>query len=129
MGKSKAASMAIKMECINVIVPIESIRQRLGEDAFDERFAAMTDWCWHDEHLYREGCMNEFDLADMLAEWKTRGFELYEEIDGKKQWKDVCVVNSGFGPSYPCAWIEYDRKLNIAWLKGTVSGPVVGRVN
>lgn len=102
------------------------IKERLGEFAFAEQFSTNSDWAWHDEHLYREGCMNDYDLADMLADWEGRGFQLYETIDGQKQWRDVCVVNSGFGPSYPCQWLAYDKERNIAWLKGHDCGPIAG---
>lgn len=59
-----------------------------------------------------DGCMNQYDLDDMLDEWEDRGFDLLTVIDGKKHWKDLCVVYSGHGPSYPCDWIEYDPAEN-----------------
>jgi hypothetical protein len=118
--------MAIKLEFISVIVPMNKIREKLGEDACESQFAMVTDITWQDGHLFRDGCMNPLDLEDMLDEWEGRGFELLTVIDGQKHWKDVCVVYSGRGPSYPCAWIEYDPNENIVWLKGQDPGDAVG---
>jgi len=118
--------MAIKLEFCNVVVPIEKIRQKLGEEILTNRYSTNTDFCWHDGLLFREGCMNDYDLSDMLDYWEENGFDLIEIIDGQKYWKDVCVVNSGYGPSYPCEWIEYDKGKNIAWLKSQEPGEAIG---
>ena len=118
--------MSLKLEFCNVIVPIAKIREKLGEEAFETQFSAITHITWHDGHLFREGCMNDYDLAEILDEWEDRGFELVTAIDGKKHWQDLCVVNSGHGPSYPCEWIGYDPERNIVWLKGTDPGEPVG---
>ena len=118
--------MAIKLEFCNVIVPVEKIREKLGDAAFEDRFSMITDATWHDSRLFREGCMTEHDLAAMLDEWERKGFKLVTVIDGQKCWVDLCVVNSGHGPSFPCEWIEYDRGKNIAWLKGHEPGIAVG---
>jgi hypothetical protein len=118
--------MAIKLEFCNVIVPLKVIREKLGDDACESQFSMVTDTTWHDGHLFRDGCMNPLDLEDMLDEWESEGFELLTVIDGQKHWKDVCVVHSGHGPSYPCEWIEYDPDKNIVWLKGHERGDAVG---
>jgi len=118
--------MSIKLEFCNVIVPVEKIRERLGDDVFRSRFSQMTSINWHDGYLYREGCMNDWDLEEILDEWKSMGFELLTMIDGVKYWKDLCVVNSGHGPSHACEWIEYDHEQNIVWLKGVEPGAAVG---
>lgn len=120
--------MAIKLEFCNVIVTVKSIRERLGDSVFEERFSRITEIDWHDEHLFREGCMNDWDLGDILDDWQGRGFELLTVVDGEKSWKDLCVVNSGYGPSYRCDWIEYDRQENVVWLKGESRGAAIGPV-
>jgi hypothetical protein len=118
--------MAIQLEFCNVIVPVRIIREKLGDEVFEKEFSMLTDVCWNDGLLFRDGCMNEYALEDMLDEWQSKGFELLTMIDGRKHWKDLCVVNSRYGPSYPCEWIEYDREKNIVWLKGHDPGPAVG---
>lgn len=118
--------MAIKLEFCNVIVPVEKIREKLGDGVFQSRFSQITSTTWHDGYLYRDGCMNDWDLEDILDEWESMGFELLTMIDGVKHWKDLCVVNSGHGPSYACKWIAYDQEKNIVWLEGVEPGAAVG---
>ena len=118
--------MAIKLEFCNVIVPVKKIREKLGDEAFENQFSTVTETTWQDGYLFRDGCMNQYDLEDILDYWERQGFKLLTIIVGKKHWKDLCVVNSGYGPSYPCEWIEYDSGRNIVWLKGQESGVAVG---
>ena len=120
--------MAIKLEFCNLIVPVESIRDKLGNEAFETQFSTVTETTWHDGLLFRDGCMDHYVLKDMLDEWQSWGFEPLTTIGGAKHWKDLCVVNSHYGPSYPCEWIEYDRDKNIVWLKGHEPGVSVGPV-
>lgn len=115
--------MAIQLEFINIIAPLDKIEQLIGRSAAESRKIIMLG-CM-DDHLYREGCMNEIDLRNVLAEWKNMGFELLETRDEGKFWKDVCVAYSGHGPSYPCPWLEYDQERNIIWMKGKDAGRVV----
>ena len=118
--------MAVKLQFINIIIPVRLMIEKLGQQVFEDKFNANLDFMWNDGKLYREGCMNEINLRDDLEAWESDGFELFEVIDGRKYWKDVCVVYSGHGPSYPCHWIAYNREKNIAWLKGTEPGEAVG---
>ena len=118
--------MAIKLEFCNVIVPVETIRKKFGDDLFRTRFSETTDTNWHDGYLYRDGCMNPWDLEEILDEWEGMGLELMQFVRGEKHWKDLCVVNSGRGPTYPCEWIVYDFEKNIVWLRGREPGAIVG---
>ncbi|OGA78551.1 MAG: hypothetical protein A3G27_16980 [Betaproteobacteria bacterium RIFCSPLOWO2_12_FULL_66_14] len=118
--------MAIQLEFCNVIVPVEKIREKLGNGVFESRFSLITDTTWHDGLLFREGCMTHIDLDAMLDEWEKNGLALVAQVKGEKHWVDLCVVNSGHGPSYPCEWIEYDPAKNIVWLKGHAPGVAIG---
>lgn len=118
--------MVIKLQFCNIIVRVETILEKLGEDTYQRCYRDSTDTSWNDGQLFRDGCMNESDLTDMLDNWEDQGFELIETIDGQKHWKDVCVANSGHGPSYPCEWIEHDAQKNIVWLKGKEPGEIIG---
>lgn len=118
--------MALELEYFNVIVPVATIRTKLGDDAYKHRFAAITAITWNDGYLFREGCMNPYELEDVLREWEEQGFELLGDSGGQKYWQDLCLVNSGYGPSYPCDWIEYDQQTNTVWLKGRPPGKAVG---
>lgn len=51
--------MAIKLEFCNVIVPVQTIREKLGISIFEREFSTITATCWHDGFLFRDGCMNE----------------------------------------------------------------------
>jgi hypothetical protein len=118
--------MALKLEYINVIVPVARIRDTFGDDDYVRRFAVSTATTWSDGRLYREGCMNPYDLEEILTEWKERGLTVSVTRDGQTHWQDLCVVNSGQGPSFPCEWLAYDRQTNTAWLKGYPPGVAVG---
>jgi len=118
--------VAIKLEVCSLIVPITSIKQKLGDAVYEKRYSLITDWCWHDDYLYRDGCMDALALNEMLTEWEGKGFQLMNIINGRKYWHEVCVVNSDYGPSYPCDWLEYDNDKNIVWLKGTAPGEIIG---
>ena len=118
--------MALKLEFINVIVPIRTIREKLGQEAYERRYSLVDETTWHDEYLFRDGCMNGHDLDGMLEEWEGHGLELTEVVDGVKQWKDLCVVHSRRGPTGPCPWIEYDPLKNVVWMKGTLPGEPIG---
>ncbi len=118
--------MAIILEYCNIIVPIQTINEKLGQSTFETRYAGITDFSWHDEHLFREGCMDDWVLSDMLDDWESQGLTLIRTIEGQKYWQDLCVANSGYGPSYPCQWLDYDPDKNIVWLKGHEPGDSVG---
>ncbi len=107
--------MSIKLEFCNVIVPVPLLHKRLGKEASAPYYAHISDTCWHDEHLFREGCMDDYVLKEMLDDWEEKGFNLITYIDGVKHWNEVCVVNSGFGPSIPCRWISFDKEHNVVW--------------
>ena len=55
-------------------------------------------------------------------------FVPFEITDGKKCFKDLCVVEGMFGGStLPCDWIEFTDDYSGAYLKGTEAGELVGR--
>jgi len=118
--------MAIQLEFCNIIVPVAKIKEKLGLDVFEEQYSMNSDTTWNDGLLWRTGCMDNSVLSDLLDGWEALGFDLIEEVGSKKQWKDLCVVNSNFGPSYPCNWIEYSKETNTAWLKGEEPGSLIG---
>ena len=118
--------MAIQLEFCNIIVPVAKIKEKLGDKVFKDKYSMNTDTTWNDGLLWRDGCMDDSVLSDLLDGWEELGFELIEVIDSQKYWKDVCVVNSNFGPSHPCNWIEYNKETNTVWYKGVDPGIPVG---
>lgn len=70
--------------------------------------------------------MDSYTLNDELDNGEAMGLNLIEIIDGKKHLNDLCVVNSGYGPSYPCSWFIYDKSQNIIWKSGFEAGLPIG---
>jgi len=79
---------------------------------------------WNHE-LFRESAMGSWDIDTIVSFWQDQGLVLYEEKDGKKQWKDLCVVDFFGGPTLPCEWLSHtlyenfsnpSRTLSKVWL-------------
>jgi hypothetical protein len=123
--------MAIDLEFIDVVIPIESIRRKYPggwEQCLKDYAPLIGGRVWFDEYLFRDGAMNPRDVKLIIDRWESLGFEATEMRNGKQCWKDVCVVESMFGgATLPCDWIEVDRGERIAYLKGTDPGQVAGR--
>lgn len=115
-------SMAIMTEFINFIVPIKTIEEKYPggwmqckEDYVDSLWGRV----WYDDHLFRDGAMNPMDMKDIVEDWEGMGFILFDEVDGKKHWKDVCVYEGMLGgATLPCSWLEEDRKNRSVALRG-----------
>ncbi len=123
--------MAIQLEHINLIIPIKQINLcYLGgfelfrthhEDKFGDNF-------WHDMHLFRDGSMSSDEVGTLLSFWQEKGLVPYVERNGKRKWKDMCVIESfGAEPTYPCDWLEVDKDNNCVFLKKRPKGKIIGR--
>jgi hypothetical protein len=125
--------MAIATEFIDFIVPIKVIEQKYPggwAQCLDDHADALGRRVWHDEHLFRDGAMGPADIQYLINYWTDLGFTPTVEKDGQKVWKDICVFQGILGGStLPCDWIAFDPKLHAAYLKGTPTGEVVGRVS
>jgi FimV-like protein len=126
--------MAIALEFLNLIIPIENIRRAKGHEATKilaslrqgGGFSDLVDW--HDDHLYRTGSMgSDIDIEMWIKEWQEMGLEPLGERNGEKYWKDICVASATTGPTLPCDWLEYDKWNRCVYLKGTERGLLVGR--
>ena len=125
--------MAVVLEFIDFIVPIEVIRKKYPggwEQCLKDHDCLMggSGRVWHDEHLLRDGAMNPADIAGLIDEWTKLGFEPYVVQGEREVWKDCCVVEGMFGgPTLPCDWLEISEDGRSAYLKGQPSGDIVGR--
>ncbi len=123
--------MAIELEFINLVIPLKNINKCYpgGFTAFCQQYQHMFGGkLWHDEYLFRDGAMNSSDVQHLVEFWQDKGLIPFEIIDGKKVWKDMCIVEAFFGgPTLPCDWIEYDRESNCVYLRGTPRGNIIGR--
>ena len=123
--------MAVKLEFINVIVPISVIETKYPggwEKCLSDHNAAIGGRVWFDEYLFRDGAMNPMDTGLIVERWAKLG--LTPAIGDPQKWADLCVVEGLLGgPTAPCNWIEVAEDGSSASLKGAPSSPVIGRDN
>jgi hypothetical protein len=122
--------MALWLDVYSLIIPIEKIDECYpgGFEAYITKIGGPDIGCWYDEHLLRLGAMNPLDIDTYIEFWKNLGLTPTEERDGKKCWKDMCVVNHMGFPSIPCDWLV-SAGPRIVYLKGKPPGEVIGRLN
>jgi len=85
--------MAIELEFINFIVPIEVIKAKYpgGWDAcLNDHANLIGGRVWYDDHLFRDGAMNTLDIDVLIERWQKNGLEPFEIVDGQQSWKDLC---------------------------------------
>jgi hypothetical protein len=125
--------MAIVLEFIDFIIPIEVIRNKYPggwDQCLKDYRNVIGGRVWYDDHLFRDGAMSPNDIRILISEWEKLGFDGIAEHDGKQYWKDVCVVEAMFGgATLPCEWIEIDLEKRIAWQKDSEPGIVIDRDN
>ena len=119
--------MTIRLEALNLIVPIAVIQHRYpggwsrcredhGLDPEPSSFAA----CWHDGLLFRDGAMNPLDFALLMARWESMGLRRSRRRKGVRVAGDFCVYASfSDSPEYPCEWLDID----VAGSEATFVGP------
>jgi hypothetical protein len=129
-GRSKL-SMAVRLEFINLIIPIHTIEENYpgGFSSYKiENLDMFGRRLWHDDHLFRDGAMDPMSAESLVRFWSDQGLEPFEQREGRKSWKDMCVVEGMFrGLTLPCEWLEYDRENNCVFLKGTDKGAIIGK--
>jgi len=123
--------MAIQLEHINLIIPIKQINlcypggfelfRTHHEDKFGDNF-------WHDMHLFRDGSMSSDEVEGLISFWQQKGLVPYVERNGKRKWKDMCMIESfSAEPTFPCDWLEVDKDDNCVFLKKRPKGKTIGR--
>lgn len=123
--------MSIKLEFINVIVPISVINEKYSggitqclKDYSD--LIGMKVWC--DTNFFRDGAMSPHDAECLVDNWSKLGFTTCEIKDGEAiKWIDVCVVDELWGPTLDCDWIVMNRETRSAYLKDSNPGELYGR--
>ena len=123
--------MAIALEFIDFVVPIRVIREKYPggwDQCLRDHARLIGGTVWYDDHLFRDGGMSPGDAEDLVDRWAGLGFDVMGVRDGRRVWKDVCVVEGMFGgPTLPCDWIVVVAERQIAYLKDHEPGAVVGR--
>lgn len=74
--------------------------------------------------------MNPGDIEHLIDWWRNLGFHTQDEDENGNpiKWVVVCLFEVMFGgATLNCDWIDYDKKIKGAYLKGTEVGNLVGR--
>lgn len=122
--------MAIRLEFISVVIPIENIERCLTVGGFrryiesQAYFIGLTSW--YDDYLYREGAMNSMDAKSLVQSWERRGLRGLIGDGVTREWADLCVVDYFNGPTRPCSWLEHDRENHCVYMAGKPRGDIVG---
>ena len=123
--------MAIFLEFIDFVVPIEKIRLKYPggwDQCLLDHSNLIGGRVWYDEYLFRDGAMNPGDIKRLVSKWAELGFEPAGSNKDGDFWKDCCVVESMFsGPTLPCDWLVLDPDRQVAYLAGTEPGQTKGR--
>lgn len=121
--------MAVKLEFVNLIIPIKNINNSKFEGGFqaliDEHRNSIGYSVWFDKHLFRIGSMDTWFIDGEINFWIEQGLTPLKKIDGVEHWCDLFAYSSGFNQFIPnCDWIEINNYRNIAWLKGEEIGEI-----
>jgi hypothetical protein len=122
--------MSVYLEFINLIIPRDRIEAayRGGWDQFvSDNRSAIGGRIWFDDHLMRDGAMSPGDMHLLIDYWTDIGLKAYGETDGHPFWQDCCVVDTFFGPTLYCDWIELSADGRSAFLAGTEPGKLATR--
>ena len=121
--------MAVQLEFINFIVPIEVIKQKYPggwEQCLRDHENLIGGRVWFDGHLLRDGAMNPMDVGNLVEKWQALGFHTHDGGNNPRKWVDVCVVDAMLGgATLPCDWIATAG--DAAFYKGKPKGKLIGR--
>ena len=115
--------MAVLAEFLNVIVPVRTLEDRYpgGVEGY-EHSCPNSSFC-RDEHLTRVGFMSPADV-----EWFVSSITANTTLTllDRGKFVDIAVVDTIFGPTAPCSWLEFGVHDDCpqCWLSGTDPGVV-----
>ena len=115
--------MAIRIERLNIIVPIEKINSIFpgvfsGFVQKNRRNFGGT--IWYDDFLLREGALTPVELKKQLSVWESIGF---------KKDEDICVVSDVPGVTQSkCDWMVFGPNRAYVYMAGHEQGEIIGRV-
>jgi hypothetical protein len=124
--------MAIRLQFINLVIPVATLERVLSEQGGFQGFLnthgpSLGEMIWHDPYLCRvDGAMNWPDVEEMVARWEARGMQGLVGAAPQQWWKDFAICASRRGATFPCDWLQFDATENCVWLAGTDKGEVQG---
>jgi hypothetical protein len=121
--------MAIRLEFIDVVVPVRVIEQKYPgglAQCLRDLGPTLGRRVWHDGYLLRDGAMDPQVARERAEGWQLLGLEPLQWVDGVLHWKDLCVVDAGM-PTVPCEWIVCDPVARTASLRGAPPVGIAGR--
>ena len=124
--------MAIRLQFINLVIPLASLERVLAEQGGFQGFiqaqrSLLGEMVWHDAYLCRvEGAMNWAEVEDIVTRWEAYGLQGLVGVAPQQWWKDLAICASRRGPTFPCDWLQYDADDNCVYLSGTSKGEVPG---
>jgi len=124
--------MAIQLEFINLIVPMQRICDVYpgGWDGCQRDHAnSIGRVVWYDDRLFRTGAMDPEVMDNLIEKWTRLEFDATEVVDGKVVWKDFCVITAYGQSEHLCPWIEVHPAGRAARHRGTELWKVKGREN
>jgi Tetratricopeptide repeat len=116
--------MAVLIEAINVVIQLETLRERYpgGIEAYQDACPNRS-FC-ADDHLARVGFLQPSEMERFAGKLEEIGLVAIK--DGACA--DFAIVDQVQGPIAPCSWFEWGRHadgFNLCWLAGTKPGSVV----
>lgn len=116
--------MAIRIEFVNLIIPIERINNSQLEGGFksviNKYKNAIGRSVWFDEYLFRIGWMDTWMIDSEIDFWINQGLKPLENRNGTEFWYDMFAISCGINQfNTNCDWIKINSSQTKAWLKGT----------
>jgi hypothetical protein len=116
--------MAIKIEFVNLIIPIEKINNCKLNGGFNtiikKHENSIGKTVWFDKHLFRMGWMDAWLIDSEIDFWVDHGLVPLEKINGIEFWRDMFAISTGINQfNSNCDWIKVNSSQTKAWLKGT----------
>lgn len=102
--------MAIQLEFLSLIIPLEKIDQNYpgGFEAFRSE---NEKGIMYDDYIVREGAMSSWDIESLVKKWESFGLIPIIKENGRMKWKDMCVVDYFGGPTLLCDWLKYEDEM------------------
>lgn len=115
--------MAVILEFLNLIVPIEVIKAKYPggwKQCLKDHEQHIGSTVWYDDYIFRDGAMSGNDIQMLVDEWSKMGFEPTVDINGEIVWKDLCVIGELGGIcNHTCNWLIYEPRMRTVYLNGT----------